>query len=123
MESVPEEYIEDMQAVHAFDLLRAELARAIATTIAQTAEIDNLRISNDAMARATNGYVAEIERLRADRLRIAGLLADVMRERDLLKVAQQDFDGFGVLHCKACGYCVHPSCTGGVCDICGQVQP
>lgn len=36
---------------------------------------------------------------------------------------QQDFDGFGVVHCEACGYCVHPSSTGGVCDICRKVQP
>ena len=31
-----------------------------------------------------------------------------------------DFDGFGVLHCKACGYCTHASITGGVCEFCGK---
>jgi hypothetical protein len=31
-----------------------------------------------------------------------------------------DFDGFGVLHCTACGYCKHPSITDGVCGLCGQ---
>jgi hypothetical protein len=29
-----------------------------------------------------------------------------------------DFDGFGVLAHDACGYCSHPSLTGGVCEIC-----
>ncbi len=33
---------------------------------------------------------------------------------------QQDFDGFGVVHCPACGYCTHPSATDGTCDICGE---
>lgn len=38
---------------------------------------------------------------------------------------QEDWDGFGVLTCDACGYCTHPSSTGtdepGVyqCDCCG----
>lgn len=32
---------------------------------------------------------------------------------------QEDFDGFGVVHCEACGYCIHPSCTNGICGICG----
>lgn len=31
---------------------------------------------------------------------------------------QEDFDGFGVVHCEECGYCQHISSTGGVCDIC-----
>lgn len=36
---------------------------------------------------------------------------------------QDDYDGFGVLHCEACGYCAHPSASGDdagnmVCDIC-----
>lgn len=37
-------------------------------------------------------------------------------------------DGFGVLaHVKpgdpdGCGYCTHPSRTGGVCSICGDVE-
>jgi hypothetical protein len=31
---------------------------------------------------------------------------------------QEDHDGFGVLSCAVCGYCTHPSLTGGVCDIC-----
>ena len=35
---------------------------------------------------------------------------------------QEDFDGFGVIHCEACGYCVHPSVTDGVCGICGAVN-
>jgi primosomal protein N' len=30
-----------------------------------------------------------------------------------------DFDGWGVLAHGECGYCSHPSSTGGVCDICG----
>ena len=33
----------------------------------------------------------------------------------------QDDDGFGVLHCEACGYCAHSARTGGVCNICGTV--
>ena len=35
---------------------------------------------------------------------------------------QEDFDGFGVIFCEACGYCKHPSFTGGVCDICGEPE-
>jgi hypothetical protein len=35
---------------------------------------------------------------------------------------QEDRDGFGVLHCAACGYCSHPSRTGGVCGLCGHVE-
>lgn len=31
-----------------------------------------------------------------------------------------DFDGFGVLAHDKCGYCSHPSITGGVCGICGK---
>lgn len=39
----------------------------------------------------------------------------------------EDLDGFGVLahlkpHPTACGYCSHPSRTGGVCGICGEVE-
>lgn len=30
----------------------------------------------------------------------------------------QDFDGFGVLCHDVCGYCSHPSITGGRCDSC-----
>ena len=30
----------------------------------------------------------------------------------------EDHDGFGVLAHGECGYCSHPSSTGGVCDIC-----
>lgn len=30
-----------------------------------------------------------------------------------------DHDGFGVLYCEACKYCVHPSITCGRCDLCG----
>ena len=33
---------------------------------------------------------------------------------------QEDFDGFGVIHCRACGYCKHPSAYDGKCDICGE---
>jgi rubrerythrin len=33
---------------------------------------------------------------------------------------QEDFDGFGVVHCEACGYCQHISTTDGVCDICDR---
>lgn len=32
----------------------------------------------------------------------------------------KDFDGFGVLACELCGYCSHPSITGGICDICKE---
>lgn len=36
---------------------------------------------------------------------------------------QEDLDGFGVVHCKACGFCTHISQhaegSGYVCDICG----
>jgi len=32
-----------------------------------------------------------------------------------------DFDGFGVLACDACGFCTHPAITGDVCEICGKV--
>lgn len=34
-----------------------------------------------------------------------------------------DFDGFGVLFCGVCGYCTHPSVTGGVCDWCKKKRP
>lgn len=34
--------------------------------------------------------------------------------------AQEDLDGFGVLHCPKCGYCTHASVTGGVCGLCGK---
>lgn len=35
-----------------------------------------------------------------------------------------DFDGFGVLAHAACGYCSHPSLTGGVCGICeARIEP
>jgi ribosomal protein L37AE/L43A len=41
-------------------------------------------------------------------------------------IEQEDLDGFGVLHCPACGYCQHPSATrvDGVwrCDLCGQTK-
>lgn len=37
-------------------------------------------------------------------------------------VEQEDFDGFGVLACEACGYCTHPERYGGICTICGDVQ-
>lgn len=33
---------------------------------------------------------------------------------------QEDFDGFGVLACSACGYCTHPSRTGDICGLCGK---
>ena len=39
---------------------------------------------------------------------------------------ETDFDGLGMLaHTKSaypdgCGYCTHPSASGGVCDICGE---
>ena len=34
----------------------------------------------------------------------------------------EDHDGFGVLHCEACGYCAHPSATDGKCDLCHADQ-
>jgi hypothetical protein len=37
---------------------------------------------------------------------------------------QPDLDGFGTLHCVACGYCKHASVTDGVCGFCGKkVRP
>ncbi len=30
-----------------------------------------------------------------------------------------DLDGFGVLRHEACGWCAHPSVTGGLCGLCG----
>lgn len=35
----------------------------------------------------------------------------------------EDLDGFGVLHCRACGYCSHASITGGTCELCGHSEP
>jgi hypothetical protein len=40
---------------------------------------------------------------------------------------QEDFDGFGVLHCNACGFCTHASehadSTGRyTCGLCGRVS-
>ena len=34
-----------------------------------------------------------------------------------------DLDGFGFMACAVCGYCTHPSRTGNVCGICGDVEP
>lgn len=34
---------------------------------------------------------------------------------------QTDMDGFGFLACDVCGYCTHPSLTGGICEICQTV--
>ena len=31
----------------------------------------------------------------------------------------QDDDGFGVVHCPACGFCKHPSTIGNLCTLCG----
>lgn len=31
-----------------------------------------------------------------------------------------DYDGFGVLAHGACGFCSHPSQTGGICDVCKE---
>jgi len=36
------------------------------------------------------------------------------------KVEQPDLDGFGVLYCEACGYCLHPTMTDRKCDLCGN---
>lgn len=33
---------------------------------------------------------------------------------------QEDYEGFGVLHCGTCGYCVHASAIGDICDFCGK---
>lgn len=33
-----------------------------------------------------------------------------------------DMDGFGFVACTVCGECTHPSRTGGICGICGQVE-
>lgn len=35
-------------------------------------------------------------------------------------IKQEDFDGFGVLYCEACGYCTHASVNGTVCTLCGN---
>ena len=35
---------------------------------------------------------------------------------------QPDLDGFGVLYCEACGYCMHPTCSEGKCELCGRVE-
>lgn len=42
------------------------------------------------------------------------------------RAEQEDFDGFGVPYCHACGYCAHFSRTGDAngnlrCDICNDV--
>jgi rubrerythrin len=34
-----------------------------------------------------------------------------------------DMDGFPVLYCEYCGYCVHASITDDVCDLCHAVDP
>jgi len=34
---------------------------------------------------------------------------------------QDDPDGFGVLHCEACGWCKHPCIEHDRCTICGKV--
>lgn len=34
-----------------------------------------------------------------------------------------DYDGFGVLAHRECGYCTHACRTGGVCEVCGDVKP
>jgi Zn finger protein HypA/HybF involved in hydrogenase expression len=31
----------------------------------------------------------------------------------------EDLDGFGVLHCEACGYCTHDAIDGDRCSLCG----
>jgi hypothetical protein len=36
---------------------------------------------------------------------------------------QEDRDGFGVLHCQACGFCSHASVDGGICGLCGTRLP
>lgn len=33
---------------------------------------------------------------------------------------QADLDGFGVLYCEACGYCLHPAVADGKCELCGR---
>lgn len=33
-----------------------------------------------------------------------------------------DSDGFGFVYCPRCKYCVHPSATNGVCNICGYAD-
>lgn len=34
----------------------------------------------------------------------------------------EDFDGFGVKYCAACGYCEHPARFGGECQLCGNKE-
>ena len=31
-------------------------------------------------------------------------------------ITRKDYDGFGILYCTSCGYCVHASRTDGICD-------
>lgn len=33
-----------------------------------------------------------------------------------------DYDWFGVIYHEDCGYCMHATRTGGVCDFCGEVN-
>lgn len=35
------------------------------------------------------------------------------------RAEHEDLDGFGVVHCRACGYCTHISIDGDVCNLCG----
>jgi len=58
------------------------------------------------------------------------LLSDEMPEVACPKCGelQQDFDGFGVVFCESCGYCVHPSWSFNesrkrfACEVCGKLE-
>lgn len=40
----------------------------------------------------------------------------------LCSAESTDLDGFGFFACLICGYCTHPSRTGGKCEICGEQE-
>jgi len=43
----------------------------------------------------------------------------IMEKCPVCSAEQEDFDGFGVVHCPDCGYCIHPNSQDGICGICG----
>lgn len=80
-----------------FDAIKAE-AIQVATLALKIAEIAENEIESDGMPR-----------MRCPRCRRVYV----------------DYDGLGVLHCEACGYCQHPSAQANdegryICDLCGK---
>lgn len=124
----------------AFPSLRQALPECSATALRLAAEEAAAGLRQDAAAAEAT---AELYRRTAARQQAAPPASRVVIEvleayQDLVDLAaeepiiiacpscgaeQEDLDGFGVIHCEACGYCVHPSSTGGVCDICGETVP